>query len=73
MESVVHLPLATIVILPRIQYVNNAVTGMYKSGALTSCRGDLNGWPPVICNCASKHSCQETALEWVRLAHESVY
>lgn len=49
MESVVHLPFATIVILPSIQYVYKANTGMYRSGALISCRGDLKGWPPVIC------------------------
>ena len=36
MESVVHRPLDIIAILPRIQYVQSAINGMYKSGALTS-------------------------------------
>lgn len=49
MESVVHRPLEIIVMLPKTQYVQRAINGMYKSGALTSWRGGLKGWPPAIC------------------------
>lgn len=49
MESVVHRPLDTIVMLPKTQYVQRAIKGMYKSGAFTSWRGGLKGCPPAIC------------------------
>ena len=47
-ESVVHRAFVIIAMLPKIQYVHNAIKGIYKSGALTSCLGGLNGCPPAI-------------------------
>ena len=47
-ESVVHRDFEIIAMLPKIQYVHNAIKGIYRSGALTSCRGGLNGCPPAI-------------------------
>ncbi len=47
-ESVVHRAFEIIAMLPKIQYVHNAIKGIYKSGALTSCLGGLNGCPPAI-------------------------
>lgn len=47
-ESVVHRALDIMAMLPKIQYVHNAIKGIYKSGALTSCLGGLNGCPPAI-------------------------
>ena len=48
-ESVVHRAFEIMAMLPKIQYVHNAIKGIYKSGALTSCLGGLNGCPPAIC------------------------
>ena len=47
-ESVVHRAFEIMAMLPKIQYVHNAIKGIYKSGALTSCLGGLNGCPPAI-------------------------
>ncbi len=47
-ESVVHRALDIMAMLPKIQYVHNAIKGIYKSGALTSCLGGLKGCPPAI-------------------------
>jgi hypothetical protein len=47
-ESVVHRAFDIMAMLPKIQYVHSAIKGIYRSGALTSCLGGLNGCPPAI-------------------------
>ena len=50
MLSGVNRPLPIRTMLPMMQYVQSAMSGMYRSGAFTSCRGDIYLWPPDICS-----------------------
>ena len=49
MLSGVKLPCISLLMQASRQKVHTAMKGMYRSGALTSCRGGRYLWPPVIC------------------------
>lgn len=49
MLSGVKLPCSSLLTQASRQKVQTAMKGMYRSGALTSCRGGRYLWPPVIC------------------------